>query len=60
MNVLIIFLIVFLVTSLVLRVPVAFSIGIGGAVVFVMFNYQMTALAQSAFYGLDNFSFSLS
>ncbi len=56
MNVLIIFLIVFLVTSLVLRVPVAFSIGIGGAVVFVMFNYQMTALAQSAFYGLDNFS----
>ncbi len=56
MQVLILFLAVFLGVSLILRIPVAFGIGIGGAVTFMVYGYSMNSFSQSAFYGLDNFS----
>ncbi|WP_295743708.1 TRAP transporter large permease [uncultured Oscillibacter sp.] len=56
MQVLVLFLIVFLAASLLLRVPVAFGIGLGGAVVFTVYGYSMNSFSQTAFYGLDNFS----
>ncbi len=56
MQVLAIFLVLFLGVSLVLRVPVAFGIGLGGAVVFTIYGYSMNSFSQTAFYGLDNFS----
>ena len=56
MQVLAIFLVIFLGVSLLLRVPVAFGIGLGGAAVFTIFGYSMNSFSQTGFYGLDNFS----
>jgi len=36
--------------------PVGFSIGLGGVTVFLLYNYSLTSMAQSAFYGTNNFS----
>ena len=43
-------------SSLLLRIPVAFGIGLGGAVVFTVYGYSMNSFSQTGFYGLDNFS----
>lgn len=56
MEVLLVFLAIFLGTSLLFRVPVGFSIGLGGVTVFLLYNYSLTSMAQSAFYGTNNFS----
>ena len=56
MEVLALFLVIFLGFSLLFRLPVAFGIGLGGAVVFAVFGYSMNSFSQTAFYGLDNFS----
>lgn len=56
MEVLALFLAVFLGVSLLLRIPVAFGIGIGGVAVFLAHGYSLNSFSQSAFYGLDNFS----
>lgn len=36
--------------------PVGFSIGLGGVVTFLVYGFSNTAMAQSAFYGTNNFS----
>ena len=56
MEVLALFLVIFLGFSLLFRLPVAFGIVLGGAVVFAVFGYSMNSFSQTAFYGLDNFS----
>lgn len=56
MEVLLLFLIVFLGTSILFRMPVGFSIGLGGVVTFLVYGFSNTAMAQSAFYGTNNFS----
>lgn len=56
MEVLIVFLVVFLGTALLFRVPVGFAIGLGGVSVFLLYDYSLTSMAQSAFYGTNNFS----
>ena len=56
MEVLALFLVIFLGFSLLFRLPVAFGIGLGGAVVFAVFGYSMNSFSQTAFYGLDHFS----
>lgn len=56
MQVLLVFLLIFLGTSLLFRMPVGFSIGLGGVGVFLIYGFSPTAMAQSAFYGTNNFS----
>ena len=52
MEVLALFLVIFLGFSLLFRLPVAFGIGLGGAVVFAVFGYSMNSFSQTAFYGI--------
>lgn len=49
MEVLALFLVIFLGFSLLFRLPVAFGIGLGGAVVFAVFGYSMNSFSQTAF-----------
>ncbi|MBD9198852.1 MAG: TRAP transporter large permease [Clostridiales bacterium] len=56
MEVLLVFLLIFLGTSLLFRMPVGFSIGLGGVAVFMIYGFSTTAMAQSAFYGTNSFS----
>ncbi len=55
MEVLLIFILIFLGTALLFRVPVGFAIGLGATAVFLIFGYSTNSLAQSAFYGTNNF-----
>lgn len=48
------FLVVFLGTSLLLRMPVGFSIGLGGMVAFLLNDFSLTAMSQSAFYATNS------
>ena len=54
MNVLLTFLIIFLAAALIFRVPVAYSIGLGGIATFVIYSFSPTALSQSAFYATNS------
>lgn len=56
MEVLLVFLVIFLGTSLLFRMPVGFSIGLGGVAAFLIYGFSTTSMAQSAFYGTNNFS----
>lgn len=56
MEVLLVFLVIFLGTSLLFRMPVGFSIGLGGVGAFLIYGFSTTSMAQSAFYGTNNFS----
>lgn len=56
MTALLVFLLFFLGTSLLLRMPVGYSIGLGAVATFLIFDFSTTSMAQSAFYGTNNFS----
>ena len=56
MEVLPVFLVIFLGTSLLFRMPVGFSIGLGVVGAFLIYGFSTTSMAQSAFYGTNNFS----
>ena len=54
MLVLVEFLVVFLSTSLLFRMPVGFSIGLGGMAAFLLNDFSLTAMSQSAFYATNS------
>ena len=54
MLVLIEFLVIFLSTSLLFRMPVGFSIGLGGLATFLINGFSLTAMSQSAFYATNS------
>ena len=56
MEVLLVFLAIFLGTALLFRVPVGFSIGLGGVAAFLLYKFPLNSMAQSAFYGTNSFS----
>jgi C4-dicarboxylate transporter DctM subunit len=55
MEALIVFLVIFLGTALLFRVPIAFAIGLGASAVFLLYGFPLNSMAQSAFYGTNNF-----
>lgn len=54
MEVLVTFLVIFLGTSLLLRMPVGFSIGLGGMATFLIYGFSITSMSQSAFYATNS------
>ena len=54
MNVLLTFLVIFLGTSLLFRMPVGFSIGLGGMATYLIFGFSTVSMAQSAFYATNS------